>query len=57
MSRHLSLLLLASLIVLELDMITSIIPLSCLYGRCQIVQEGAGGEEGGASLDEVKTRT
>ena len=36
MSRHLSLLLLASLIVLEVDMITSImIPtVSCLYGRC-----------------------
>ena len=39
MSRHLSFLLLASLIVLELDMITSImIPsVSCLYGRCLMV--------------------
>ena len=39
MSRHLSLLLLASLIVLEVDMITSImIPtVSCLYGRCLMV--------------------
>ena len=41
MSRHLSLLLLSSLIVLEVDMITSIIPRSCLYGRCLMVSPSA----------------
>ena len=37
MARHLSVLLLASLIVLEVDMITSISPWSCIYGRCLMV--------------------
>ena len=37
MARHLSLLLLAALIVLEVDMITSISPWSCIYGRCLMV--------------------
>ena len=37
MARHLSLLLLATLIVLEVDMITSISPWSCIYGRCLMV--------------------
>ena len=60
MSRHLSFLLLASLIVLEVDMITSImIPsVSCLYVRCLMVSPSSlrGAQFSGGSMIKRENR-